>query len=75
LADTRNFRGITRSSGSGRSLLSGERGRSRLAHWPPPHRTDKARPKVIPTVQDEEPNRARPRGFRISRAIFDEPYD
>jgi hypothetical protein len=45
----------------------------RLAHWPPPFRRVPAKPSVEKRVKAaEEPTRAHPRGWRITRALFSE---
>jgi hypothetical protein len=46
----------------------------RLAHWPPPFRKVPAAPRVEKRVitTTEEPVRAKPRGWRITRAMFSE---
>ena len=45
---------------------------SRLAHWPPPFRSTAAKPKIIRHKSDERPQRATPRGWRLTRAMFSE---
>jgi len=45
---------------------------SRLAHWPPPFRSNAAKPKIIRHTPDEKPQRAKPRGWRLTRAMFSE---
>jgi hypothetical protein len=44
----------------------------RLAHWPPPFRKLPAKPKIERRVLTEEPKRATPRGWRITRSMFSE---
>ena len=45
---------------------------SRLANWPPPFRSTAAKPKIIRHKPDEKPQRAKPRGWRLTRAMFSE---
>ena len=45
---------------------------SRLAHWPPPFRSTASKPKIIRHKPDEKPQRAKPRGWRLTRAMFSE---
>jgi hypothetical protein len=47
-------------------------GPSRLAHWPPPFRSTVAKPKIARHKPDEKPQRAKPRGWRLTRAMFSE---
>jgi len=49
-----------------------ETAQTRLAHWPPPFRSVHAKPVIIKQKRDEVPKRARPRGWRITRAMFSE---
>jgi hypothetical protein len=45
----------------------------RLAHWPPPFRKMPIKPKVERRPEQvEEPKRATPRGWRITRSMFSE---
>ena len=45
---------------------------SRLAHWPPPFRGTATKPKIVRHKPDEKPQRAKPRGWRLTRAMFSE---
>jgi hypothetical protein len=45
---------------------------SRLAHWPPPFRSVAAKPIIIQHPRGEVPKRAKPRGWRMTRAMFSE---
>lgn len=45
---------------------------SRLAHWPPPFRSTAAKPKINRHKPDEKPQRAKLRGWRLTRAMFSE---
>lgn len=72
VSDTRDFKstGLHRfSRASTRSLAQTS---SRLAHWPPPFRSTAAKPKIVRHTPDEKPQRAKPRGWRLTRAIFSE---
>ncbi len=75
VSDTRDFKstGLHRfSRASTRSLAQTS---SRLAHWPPPFRSTAAKPKIVRHTPDEKPQRAKPRGWRLTRAIFSEFED
>jgi hypothetical protein len=41
---------------------------SPLAHWPPPFRAGAEKPKVVRYVADEERDRPRSKGFRLTRS-------
>jgi hypothetical protein len=49
-----------------------ETAQTRLAHWPPPFRSVHAKPVIIKHPRGEVPKRAKPRGWRITRAMFSE---
>jgi hypothetical protein len=49
-----------------------ETAETRLAHWPPPFRSNHAKPVIRKAPRGEEPKRAKPRGWRITRAMFSE---
>lgn len=46
-----------------------------LAHWPPPLRGHEARPVLVKHQPGEPVKRAKPRGWRLTRAIFSEFAD
>jgi hypothetical protein len=41
-----------------------------LAHWPPPLRAKEAKPVLMKHTPNEPVKRAKPRGWRLTRAIF-----
>jgi hypothetical protein len=45
---------------------------TRLAHWPPPFRGVSVRPIIMQHPRGEVPKRAKPRGWRLTRATFSE---
>jgi hypothetical protein len=47
-------------------------GGSRLAHWPPPQRGKEAKPVLMKHQAGEPVKRAKPRGWRLTRAVFSE---
>jgi hypothetical protein len=49
--------------------------RSKLAHWPPPFRSGQTQPKIIRHEPGEKPKLAKPRGWRLTRALFSEFSD
>jgi len=61
------------------SLHVSETTGTHLAHWPPPHRAmerGKQSKAVLVTQSADEPvKRARPRGWRLTRAMFSEVAD
>jgi hypothetical protein len=65
VTDTRNPKDL------GHSVLSPATG-SRLAHWPPPFRSVSVRPIIMQHPHGEVPKRAKPRGWRLTRATFSE---
>ena len=46
-----------------------------LAHWPPPMRAKENKPVHMKHQSDEPVKRAKPRGWRLTRAIFSEFAD
>ena len=57
------------------NVRTGETGGTHLAHWPPPQRGREVRP-VLTRHQEGEPvKRAKPRGWRLTRALFSEFAD
>ncbi len=46
-----------------------------LANWPPPLRGKENKPVLIKHEPDEPAKRAKPRGWRLTRAIFSEFAD
>jgi hypothetical protein len=46
-----------------------------LAHWPPPQRGKESKPVFIKHQAGEPIKRAKPRGWRLTRAIFSEFAD
>jgi hypothetical protein len=50
-----------------------------LAHWPPPQRAmergKESKPVLVTQAADEPAKRARPRGWRLNRALFSEVAD
>lgn len=43
-----------------------------LAHWPPPQRGKESKPVFVKHTAGETVKRAKPRGWRLTRAIFSE---
>ena len=58
-------------------LLASESSGTHLAHWPPPHRGKEGKPVLVFTkhAEGEPAKRARPRGWRLTRAMFSEFAD
>ncbi|MCP3383272.1 MULTISPECIES: hypothetical protein [unclassified Bradyrhizobium] len=60
-------------------LLASESTGTRLAHWPPPQRAmergKESKPVLMTQAKGEPAKRARPRGWRLSRAMFSEVAD
>ena len=56
-------------------VRASETGGTRLAHWPPPMREHQARPVLVKHQPGEPAVRAKPRGWRLTRAIFSEFAD
>jgi hypothetical protein len=46
-----------------------------LAHWPPPQLSEEVKPITIKHKAGEPANRAKPRGWRLTRAMFAEFAD
>jgi hypothetical protein len=46
-----------------------------LAHWPPPMRGQETKPVFVKHQPGEPAKRAKPRGWRLTRAIFSEFAD
>ena len=46
-----------------------------LAHWPPPQRGKESKPVFVKHAAGEPAKRAKPRGWRLTRAIFSEFSD
>lgn len=57
-------------------LLASETTGTRLAHWPPPQRRldrgKDSKPVLVTQAAGEPAKRARPRGWRLTRAMFSE---
>jgi hypothetical protein len=68
---TRDPKATGRSLSSSSQMRHVEMQATRLAHWPPPYRNQKAKPKMVAPPLAEEPTKAR-RGWRITRAVFDD---
>lgn len=67
-------------AGIGSSLTSQRAGSararsSRLATWPPTFRSKESKPIILRHEPGEVPKMAKPRGWRISRAMFSEFSD
>jgi hypothetical protein len=71
VTDTRDPKGFRRSF----FASSQTRGRTKLANWPPPFRTGQTQPKIIRHEVSEKPKLAKPRGWRLTRAMFSEFED
>jgi hypothetical protein len=72
VTDTREPRGF------GRSFFASSQTRperTKLAHWPPPFRSGQSQPKIIRHQPGEKPKLAKPRGWRLARALFSEFSD
>ena len=61
-----------RDRASSRYLHASETTGTHLAHWPPPHRGKAGTPVLVTTKAAEPVKRARPRGWRLTRAILSE---
>jgi hypothetical protein len=48
---------------------------TKLAHWPPPFRARESKPVIMKHQPGEAPKRAKPRGWRLTRALFSEFAD
>lgn len=53
-------------------VRASETGGSHLAHWPPPLRGQETRPVIMKHQPGEPVHRAKPRGWRLTRAMFSE---
>lgn len=60
---------------SSRYVQASETSGTHLAHWPPPLRGKESKPVFVKHVQGEPAKRAKPRGWRLTRAIFSEFAD
>ncbi|MBR0778157.1 hypothetical protein JQ625_25275 [Bradyrhizobium diazoefficiens] len=60
---------------SSMSLRASETTGTNLAHWPPPQRGKENKPVFTRHPRDEPAKRAKPRGWRLTRAIFSEFSD
>jgi hypothetical protein len=60
---------------SSMSLHASETTGTNLAHWPPPQRGKENKPVFTRHPQGEPAKRAKPRGWRLTRAIFSEFSD
>ena len=56
-------------------LRPAETGQTRLANWPPPYRAKVSKPVITRHQPGEAPKRAKPRGWRLTRAMFSEFSD
>ncbi|MCP3370797.1 hypothetical protein [Bradyrhizobium cajani] len=57
------------------SVRASETSGTHLAHWPPPLRGKENKPLFIKHPEGEPAKRAKPRGWRLTRAIFSEFAD
>lgn len=60
---------------SSMSVRASETTGTHLAHWPPPQRGKESKPVFVKHVQGEPAKRVKPRGWRLTRAIFSEFAD
>jgi hypothetical protein len=74
VAETRNHSPGDRGLAS-LHLQASETEGTHLAHWPPPHRGQEAKPVFVKHKAGEPAKRAKPRGWRLTRAIFSEFAD
>jgi hypothetical protein len=72
MADPRESKGGKRSS-SAPSETRPEP--TKLAHWPPPFRSGHSQPKIVRHQPGETPERAKARGWRLTRSQFSEFSD
>lgn len=56
-------------------LRASETTGTHLAHWPPPQRGKESKPVFTKHPTGEPAKRAKPRGWRLTRAIFSEFAD
>jgi hypothetical protein len=74
MTDTRNRSPDHKGVGS-LHLQASESAGTRLAHWPPPQLGREIKPLIIKHKAGEPANRAKPRGWRLTRAMFSEFAD
>jgi hypothetical protein len=72
MADTRDPKAISRSFFASAQPRPE---RTKQAHWPPPFRSGQTQPKIIRHEPGEKPKLAKPRGWRLTRALFSEFSD
>ncbi|NUR13370.1 MAG: hypothetical protein HOQ25_09700 [Mesorhizobium sp.] len=60
---------------SSKYLRASETTGTHLAHWPPPQRGKESKPVFMKHPEGEVVKRAKPRGWRLTRAIFSEFAD
>jgi hypothetical protein len=60
---------------SSMSVRASETTGTHLAHWPPPQRGKESKPVFMKHPEGEPVKRAKPRGWRLTRAIFSEFAD
>lgn len=60
---------------SSRHVHASETSGTHLAHWPPPLRGKESKPVFVKHAAGEPAKRAKPRGWRLTRAIFSEFSD
>jgi hypothetical protein len=69
MADPREPRGGSRSSFAPSETRPE---RTKLAHWPPPFRSGQSQPKIVRHQPGETLERAKARGWRLTRSQFSE---
>lgn len=74
MTDTRDRRPGDRGLAS-LHLRASETAGTHLAHWPPPMRGHESKPVLVKHQPGEPVQRAKPRGWRLTRAIFSEFAD
>lgn len=74
MTDTRDRRPGDRGLAS-LHLQASETAGTHLAHWPPPMRGHESKPVLVKHQPGEPVQRAKPRGWRLTRAIFSEFAD
>jgi len=75
MASSRDRNGGSGSRFSRYALRPSETGGTRLAKWPPPYRARESMPIITKHPRGEVPKRAKPRGWRLIRAMFSEFAD
>ena len=75
MTETREPKAGAGSSSTSARLRSTKTRGSRLATWPPTFRSKESRPIILRHEPGEVPKMAKPRGWRISRAMFSEFSD